>query len=143
MSLVWYRQITVKKFIGLVLKPLSNSEAKNTSSSHWIEAVSTSQMALYGNCTFSVGGPGIHHEIHLTGPLRSSGQGGFRGPAGGRSAFLFSFVHSIDDQKSANIFLYLDLPQDDFRKGVRFFSLLSKKTVTLSKLMRSCDSDEI
>jgi len=39
-------------------------------------------------------------KLHL---LRQSG---FRGPAGGRSAFLFSFVHSTDDQKSANIFLH-------------------------------------
>ena len=38
--------------------------------------------------------------------LRLLRQGGFRGPAGGRSAFLFSFVHSIDDQKSANILLH-------------------------------------
>lgn len=38
--------------------------------------------------------------------LRLLRQGGFRGPLGGRSALLFSFVHSIDDQKSANILLH-------------------------------------
>lgn len=38
--------------------------------------------------------------------LRLLRQPGFRGPRGGRSAMLFSFVHSIDDQKSANILLH-------------------------------------
>ncbi|CAJ1414927.1 unnamed protein product [Effrenium voratum] len=32
-------------------------------------------------------------------------QGGFRGPMGGKSTLVLSFVHSIDDQKSANILL--------------------------------------
>lgn len=36
---------------------------------------------------------------------QARGQPGFRGPWGGRTGLLFSFVHSIDDQKSANILL--------------------------------------
>ncbi|CAE7251901.1 unnamed protein product [Symbiodinium natans] len=38
--------------------------------------------------------------------LRLLRQAGFRGPRGGRSTLLFSFVHSVDDQKSANILLH-------------------------------------
>lgn len=74
---------------------------------------------------------GIHHirPPHWP-PLRSSGQGGFRGPAGGRSAFLFSFVHSIDDQKSANILLHLDSSYD-FRKGVACNQILQGLPCTL------------
>lgn len=44
-----------------------------------------------------------------TGPLwkvRLLKQAGFRGPAGERTALLFSCVHSIDDQKSANILVH-------------------------------------
>jgi hypothetical protein len=53
---------------------------------------------LFGYCWLSFFGDG-----------NIGGQSGFRGPAGGRRAFLFSFVHSTEDKKSANIFLHLGI----------------------------------